>query len=59
MKKKIMRVAPYIGVFNLGLYTASQFVFGTPVDTHRWLLTILATVFLLSLEDKTEKKNNL
>lgn len=56
MKKKILSVVALIGVFTLGMYTASQFVFGTPVDTHRWLITILAIVILLSIADETEKK---
>jgi hypothetical protein len=56
MKKKIFRSVSYIGVFTLGLYTSSQFVFGAPVDTHRWLITIIAIVLLLSLSDETEKK---
>jgi|LakMenEpi03Aug12_release.lakeMendotaPanAssembly.Ray.scaffolds.fasta_scaffold2223229_1 hypothetical protein len=56
MKKKILSAVSLIGVFTLGMYTASQFVFGTPVDTHRWLITILAIVLLLSLADETEKK---
>jgi uncharacterized membrane protein len=56
MKKKILSVVALIGVFTLGMYTASQFVFGTPVDTHRWLITTLAIVILLSLADDTEKK---
>jgi hypothetical protein len=56
MKKKIFQGIALIGVFTLGMYTASQFVFGTPVDTHRWLITILVIVFLLSFADETEKK---
>lgn len=55
MKKKIFQGIALIGVFTLGMYTASQFVFGTPVDTHRWLITILVIVFLLSFADETEK----
>ena len=56
MKKKIFQVISLIGVFTLGMYTASQFVFGTPVDSHRWLITILVIVLLLSFADETEKK---
>lgn len=56
MKKKIFQVISLIGVFTLGMYTASQFVFGTPVDPHRWLITILVIVLLLSFADETEKK---
>ena len=56
MKKKIFQGISLIGVCTLGMYTASQFVFGTPVDTHRWLITILVIVFLLSFADETEKK---
>jgi hypothetical protein len=56
MKKKILSAVSLIGVFTLGMYTAIQFVFGTPVDAHRWLITILAIVLLLSLADETEKK---
>jgi hypothetical protein len=56
MKNKILRIVALIGVFTLGMYTASQFVFGTPVDTHRWLITILAIVLLLSFADEKEKE---
>jgi len=56
MKKKILSIVALIGVFTLGMYTAIQFVFGTPVDTHRGLMIILAIVLLLSFADKTEKK---
>ena len=56
MKKKIFQIISLIGVFTLGMYTASQFVFGTPVDPHRWLITILVIVLLLSFADETEKK---
>jgi uncharacterized membrane protein len=56
MKKKIFQGIALIGVFILGMYTASQFVFGTPVDTHRWLITTLVIVLLLSFADETEKK---
>ena len=56
MKKKIFQGISLIGVFTLGMYTASQFVFGTPVDTHRWLITTLVIVLLLSFADETEKK---
>jgi len=56
MKKKIFQGIALIGVFTLGMYTASQFVFGTPVDTHRWLITILVIVFLLSFADEKEKE---
>ena len=56
MKKKIFQGIALIGVFTLGMYTASQFVFGTPVDTHRWLITILAIVLLLSFADEKEKE---
>jgi hypothetical protein len=56
MKKKILGFVALIGVFTLGMYTASQFVFGTPVDTYRWLTTILAIVLLLSFADEKEKE---
>jgi len=56
MKKKILSFVALIGVFTLGMYTASQFVFGTPVDTHRWLITSIAIVLLLSFADEKEKK---
>ena len=56
MKKKIFQGIALIGVFTLGMYTASQFVFGTPVDTHRWLITTLAIVLLLSFADEKEKE---
>jgi hypothetical protein len=56
MKKKILRIIALIGVFTLGMYTSSQFVFGTPVDTHRWLITILSIVLLLSFADEKEKE---
>jgi hypothetical protein len=56
MKKKIFQGISLIGVFTLGMYTASQFVFGTPVDTYRWLTTILAIVLLLSFADEKEKE---
>ena len=54
MKKKIFQGIALIGVFTLGMYTASQFVFGTPVDAYRWLITILAIVLLLSFADEKE-----
>lgn len=56
MKKKILGFIALIGVFTLGMYTSSQFVFGNPVDSHQWLITILAIVLLLSIADETEKK---
>ena len=56
MKKKIFQGISLIGVFTLGMYTASQFVFGIPVDPHRWLITLLVIVLLLSFADETEKK---
>jgi hypothetical protein len=56
MKKKIFQGISLIGVFTLGMYTASQFVFGTPVDTHRWLITSIAIVLLLSFADEKEKE---
>jgi len=54
MKKKIFQGISLIGVFSLGMYTASQFVFGVPVDTHRWLITILVIVLLLLFADEKE-----
>lgn len=56
MKKKIYQGIALVGVFTLGMYTASQFVFGAPVDTHRWLITTLAIVLLLSFADEKEKE---
>ena len=54
MKKKIFQGIALIGVFTLGMYTASQFVFSTPVDAYRWLITILVIVLLLSFADEKE-----
>ncbi len=56
MKKKIFQGIALIGVFTLGMYTASQFLFGTPVDPHRWLITILVIVLLMSFADEKEKE---
>ena len=56
MKKKIFQGIALLAAFTLGMYTASQFVFGTPVDTHRWLISILAIVLLLSFADEKEKE---
>jgi hypothetical protein len=51
MTNKILRIIPLIGVFILGLFAASQFVFNMPVEPHRWLVTILVTAGLWVVSD--------
>jgi hypothetical protein len=52
MSNKLLKILPFIGIFTLGLYTSSQFIFNKPVEPHRWLLTTLVTVFFLALADE-------
>ena len=52
MRNKLLKILPFIGIFTLGLYTSSQFIFNKPVEPHRWLLTTLVTVFFLALADE-------
>lgn len=37
--KYIYRIASYLGVFTLALYSSSQFKFGEPVELARWIIT--------------------
>ena len=47
--KKFARFASYLNAFVLGMYACSQFRFGTPVEPHRWIITSIVFVFMLSL----------
>lgn len=37
----------YVFMFTIGIYTASQFKFDTPIELHRWAIT--SFFFVVSL----------
>jgi len=52
MRNRLLKILPFIGVFTLGIYSSSQFMFNKPVEPYRWVLTTLAIVLFLSLADE-------
>ena len=52
MRNRLLKILPFIGVFTLGIYSLSQFMFNKPVEPYRWVLTTLAIVLFLSLADE-------
>ena len=47
----------YLGVFVLGLYCASQFKFGEPIDISRWGITVMFTLFFVVLGRMRDENN--
>ncbi|MFW6014982.1 MAG: hypothetical protein ACOCRK_00935 [bacterium] len=45
---KLMKIIfSYLGIFLLGAYSASQFVFDDPVSPMRWIVTMLITILFI------------
>ncbi len=56
MKKYFFLFLFFAQSFMLGMYTASQFKFNSPIELHRWGLTLFFCIF--SLVVFLNKKNN-
>ena len=54
--KILTRIGSYLGIFVLGLYSASQIKFNTPVEDFRWVITICVTLMLIIMGNMKDDK---
>ena len=56
MSKAFFTWLSVLSAFTLGLYTASQLKFDTPIEIHKWLITSFLFMFFTASAYYTKEK---